>query len=205
MTSTLLNHPLTEAPPDDVTAARDGDREAFGRLYARYYDTVFRYAYFRVGRRSVAEDIAQDTFIRALRRVETFVWTGKDIGAWLVTITRNLTADYFKSGYYRLELQTEDTGSLMRPGGGNLDVADVAETCLDGFRDAWVRGLVARLNSEQHECITLRFFKGLSVAETATVMGKNEGAIKALQYRATRALYRMTQEAGNPLRGNPLP
>jgi len=53
---------------------------------------------------------------------------------------------------------------------------------------------VKQLGPEQQECIVLRFLQGLSVAETAQVMGKNEGAVKALQYRATRALGRLLPE-----------
>jgi RNA polymerase sigma-70 factor (ECF subfamily) len=57
---------------------------------------------------------------------------------------------------------------------------------------------VQRLNPEQRECIVLRFLQGFSVAETAHVMGKNEGAIKALQYRAVRALHRLLPEGFQP-------
>ena len=54
-----------------------------------------------------------------------------------------------------------------------------------------MRTAVKQLNPEQQECIVLRFLQGFSVAETAQTMGKNEGAIKALQYRAVRALARL--------------
>ena len=57
---------------------------------------------------------------------------------------------------------------------------------------------VAKLNADQQECIQLRFLQGLSVAETALAMGKNEGAIKALQYRAVRTLGRLLPAGFTP-------
>ena len=65
-----------------------------------------RYIYFRVGSHPLAEDLTSETFLRALRRITDFTWQGRDFGAWLVTIARNLVADHFKSGRYRLEITT---------------------------------------------------------------------------------------------------
>ncbi|MFF4088860.1 sigma-70 family RNA polymerase sigma factor [Streptomyces nigra] len=90
----------------DVDRAQHGDREAFGRLYDEYCDTVYRYIYYRVGGKATAEDLTSETFLRALRRIGTFTWQGRDFGAWLVTIARNLVADHFKSSRFRLEVTT---------------------------------------------------------------------------------------------------
>ena len=172
-----------------VERAQAGDAEAFGKIYDRYIDTVFRFVYFRIGNRQLAEDLTADTFLRALKRISSFTWQGRDLGAWLVTIARNLVADHFKSGRYRLEVTTGDV----------LD-ADTAERGPEGSPEAAVVDhitnvalltAVKQLNPEQQECIVLRFLQGFSVAETAQAMGKNEGAIKALQYRAVRALARL--------------
>ena len=91
-----------------VERAQAGESEAFGLIYDRYVDTVFRFVYFRVGNRQLAEDLTSDTFLRALKRIGSFTWQGRDLGAWLVTIARNLVADHFKSGRYRLEVTTGD-------------------------------------------------------------------------------------------------
>src|SRR5258706_133112 len=172
-----------------IERAQASDGAAFGLLYDRYFDTVFRFVYFRVGNRQLAEDLTADTFLRALKRISSFTWQGRDLGAWLVTIARNLVADHFKSGRYRLEVTTGDV----------LD-ADVADrgpegspelAVVDHITNVALLGAVRQLNPEQQECIVLRFLQGFSVAETAQAMGKNEGAIKALQYRAGRALHRL--------------
>ncbi|MET8175050.1 ECF subfamily RNA polymerase sigma factor, BldN family [Streptomyces clavifer] len=170
---------------DLVERAQAGEAEAFGRLYDQYSDTVYRYIYYRVGGKATAEDLTSETFLRALRRISTFTWQGRDFGAWLVTIARNLVADHFKSSRFRLEVTT----------GEMLDANEVArspeDSVLESLSNAALLQAVRRLNPQQQECVTLRFLQGLSVAETARVMGKNEGAIKTLQYRAVRTLARL--------------
>ncbi|MFC8668824.1 MULTISPECIES: ECF subfamily RNA polymerase sigma factor, BldN family [Streptomyces] len=173
---------------DLVERAQAGEAEAFGRLYDQYSDTVYRYIYYRVGGKATAEDLTSETFLRALRRIGTFTWQGRDFGAWLVTIARNLVADHFKSSRFRLEVTT----------GEMLDANEVErspeDSVLESLSNAALLDAVRRLNPQQQECVTLRFLQGLSVAETARVMGKNEGAIKTLQYRAVRTLARLLPE-----------
>ncbi|MFD9304708.1 ECF subfamily RNA polymerase sigma factor, BldN family [Streptomyces sp. NPDC060048] len=170
---------------DLVERAQAGEADAFGRLYDQYSDTVYRYIYYRVGGKATAEDLTSETFLRALRRISTFTWQGRDFGAWLVTIARNLVADHFKSSRFRLEVTT----------GEMLDANEVErspeDSVLESLSNAALLEAVRKLNPQQQECVTLRFLQGLSVAETARVMGKNEGAIKTLQYRAVRTLARL--------------
>jgi len=175
-----------------VERAQAGDAEAFGRIYDRYLDTVFRFIYFRVGNRQLAEDLTADTFLRALKRIGSFTWQGRDPGAWLVTIARNLVADHFKSGRYRLEVTTGDVLDADREDRGPEGSPEAA--VVDHITNVALLTAVKQLNPEQQECIVLRFLHGFSVAETAQAMGKNEGAIKALQYRAVRALARLLPE-----------
>ncbi|MBC9718700.1 sigma-70 family RNA polymerase sigma factor [Streptomyces sp. TRM66268-LWL] len=171
-----------------VERAQSGEADAFGRLYDQYSDTVYRYIYYRVGGKATAEDLTSETFLRALRRIGTFTWQGRDFGAWLVTIARNLVADHFKSSRFRLEVTT----------GEMLDANEVErspeDSVLESLSNAALLDAVRRLNPQQQECVTLRFLQGLSVAETARVMNKNEGAIKTLQYRAVRTLARLLPE-----------
>ncbi|MFF2042500.1 ECF subfamily RNA polymerase sigma factor, BldN family [Kitasatospora sp. NPDC048239] len=168
-----------------VERAQAGESEAFGRLYDHYSDTVYRYIYYRVGSRATAEDLTSETFLRALRRIGTFTWQGRDFGAWLVTIARNLVADHFKSSRFRLEVTT---GEMLD---SNECERSPEDSVLESLSNAALLDAVRRLNPQQQECVTLRFLQGLSVAETARIMGKNEGAIKTLQYRAVRTLARL--------------
>ncbi|HVI69108.1 MAG TPA: ECF subfamily RNA polymerase sigma factor, BldN family [Magnetospirillaceae bacterium] len=179
-----------------VERAQGGDTEAFGLIYDRYVDTIFRFIYFRVGNRPLAEDLTSDTFLRALKRISSFTWQGRDLGAWLVTIARNLVADHFKSGRYRLEVTTGDVLDADREDRGPEGSPEAA--VVDHITNVALLTAVKQLNPEQQECIVLRFLQGFSVAETAQAMGKNEGAIKALQYRAVRALARLLPEGFQP-------
>jgi RNA polymerase sigma-70 factor (ECF subfamily) len=165
-----------------VRAAQQGDGDAFGRLYDQYVDSVFRFVYYRVNDRALAEDFTSETFLRALRRISSINYQGRDIGAWFITIARNIVFDHAKSARYRLELTTGETIE------GN-DVDDGPELAvLTNLTNMRLLEAVNSLGEEQKECIVLRFLNGLSVAETASVMGKNDGAIKALQHRAVKRL-----------------
>ena len=179
-----------------VERAQAGESEAFGLIYDRYMDTVFRFIYFRVGNRQLAEDLTSDTFLRALKRIGSFTWQGRDLGAWLVTIARNLVADHFKSGRYRLEITTGDVLDADKEDRGPEGTPETA--VVDHITNVTLLTAVKQLNPEQQECIVLRFLQGFSVAETAKSMGKNEGAIKALQYRAVRALARLLPDGFRP-------
>ncbi|GAA2168686.1 hypothetical protein GCM10010403_30030 [Glycomyces rutgersensis] len=174
---------------DLVARAQDGDPNAFGEIYDRYSETVYRYIYFRVNNAQLAEDLASETFLRALRRISSFSWQGRAFGAWLVTIARNLVVDHFKSGRYRLEIVKPDVLGTDSP---ETDPTTSPETAaLEKLTNATLLTAVKKLNPDQQECIVLRFLQGFTVAETARTMGKNEGAVKALQYRAVRTLARL--------------
>jgi RNA polymerase sigma-70 factor (ECF subfamily) len=165
-----------------VGLAQDGDGEAFGQLYDRYVDTVYRFIYYRVNDRALAEDFTSETFLRALRRISTISYQGRDIGAWFVTIARNIVLDHMKSARHRLEITTADTIE------GNDREPSPEDAVLESLASARLMAAVKQLGDEQRECVMLRFIQGFSVSETATVMGKNDGAIKALQHRAVRKL-----------------
>lgn len=174
-----------------VQRAQAGDAEAFGELYDRYVDGVYRYVYYRVGSAQLAEDLTSETFLRALRRISSFTWQGRDVGAWFVTIARNLIADHYKSSRYRLEMTSDDMTTVSE----SRHVEEGPEDAvLEAMQNKVLLEAVKQLNAEQQECIVLRFLQGLSVAETAERMGKNDGAIKALQYRAIRSLGRLLPE-----------
>lgn len=167
-----------------VELAQRGDAEAFGLLYERYVDVVYRYVYVRVGSAHVAEDLTSETFLRALRRMDSFSWQGRDIAAWFITIARNLITDNAKSARFRLEVSTAD----MLDADEHVDAPE--SEVLQRLRDTRLLEAVKNLKPEQAECVVLRFLQGLSLAETAKVLGKTEGAVKQLQLRAVRALHR---------------
>lgn len=197
---------------DLVAAAQQGDTDAYGQLYRRYYETVFRFVLFRVSSRDRAEDLTSETFLRALSRIQTVSYQGRDIGAWFVTIARNLILDDVKSSRYRLEVPT---GSILDAAGDQTSPfsmrsvgftrqlkrtallisaleADPAQEAIDGIYHAQLRADLnacrARLTGMQRKVLVYRFDLGYTVEQTATAMGINSGAVKALQHRAVRRL-----------------
>ncbi|MEU7909830.1 sigma-70 family RNA polymerase sigma factor [Microbispora bryophytorum] len=168
-----------------VLRAKTGDSEAFGVLYDHYLELVYRYVYFRVGGHALAEDLTSETFLRALRGIAEFTWQGRDFGAWLVTIARNLVTDHYKSGRNRLEVTTAEIRDTPLDGPHIPENAVVANMVNEHVMHA-----IKQLGAEQQECVILRFLHGMSLEETAVIMGKKSGAIKALQFRAIRALAR---------------
>ena len=168
-----------------VELARNGDSEAFGHLYDHYHASVYRFLYYRVGSVPLAEDLTSETFFRALRSMGSFRWQGKDFGAWLMTIARNLTTDHYKSGRNRLEMTTED----MSPHDSATEGPETA--VLASLTNEALMEALRQLPSEQQECLVMRFLQGMSIAETAQVMGRSDGAIKQLQLRGVRNLAKL--------------
>jgi RNA polymerase sigma-70 factor, ECF subfamily len=162
--------------------AQDGDPQAFRQLHDRYAAPVRRFVASRVPD-SLADDLTNETFLRAWRALHNFRWQDRDPLAWLLTIARNLIADHWSLLRNRLEVPTEDltpTGNASTPGADDV-VLDRAEAA--GLRDA-----VSKLPPAQRRCVELRFLAELSVRETAVAMGRQDTAVRALQHRALRSL-----------------
>jgi RNA polymerase sigma-70 factor (ECF subfamily) len=105
-----------------------------------------------------------------------------------VTIARNLVVDHVKSSRYKLEVTT---GEMLD---GDQRAPSTEDEVLDRLRDERLLTAVRGLRADQAECVSLRFLQGLSLAETAEVMGRSAGAVKQLQLRAVRSLQRLLGE-----------
>jgi len=171
-----------------VELARKGDTEAFGLLYDHYNAAVYRFLFYRTRSVALAEDLTSETFFRALRSMTGFRWQGKDFGAWLMTIARNLATDHFKAGRTRLELTTEDMGL-------HDDATEGPERAvLASITNEILLEALAKLPHEQRDCVVMRFLQGLSIAETAAALGRSDGAVKQLQLRGIRNLAKLMPE-----------
>lgn len=171
-----------------VELARMGDKDAFGLLYDHYQPSVYRFLYYRTRSQTLAEDLTSETFFRALRSMNSFRWQGKDFGAWLMTIARNLTTDHFKAGRTRLEMTTED----MTP---HDDATEGPEgAVIAGLTNEALLKALTELPAEQRDCLVMRFLQGLSIAETAAALERSDGAVKQLQLRGVRNLAKLLPE-----------
>ncbi|WP_091094457.1 sigma-70 family RNA polymerase sigma factor [Micromonospora citrea] len=166
-----------------VARAQAGDAEAFGLVYDRYTDQVFRLIYRRVLDRQVAEDLTSETFLRALCNINSFRRPGGDFGAWVTTIARNLVINWQRSHQRRERPVAElrDAAPADRAPGPEAAAVDTLT------REALLAG-IEQLNPVQRQCITLRYLRELSIEETAQALGKTPMAIKSVQYKALKAL-----------------
>ena len=167
---------------DLVERAQAGDADAYGRIYALNVDSVYRFVHSRVGDRQLAEDLTSETFLRGLRRIDSFSWQGRDMVAWFITIARNLILDHVKSARTRMETTTGEMWDADEA------LAGVDESVIESDRARRLLSALAQLKPEQAECLSLRFLHERNLAETAEILGRTEGAVKQLQLRAIRAL-----------------
>lgn len=165
-----------------VERAKDLDADAFGQLYDMYYEGIYKYAYFKTGNAADGEDLASQVFSGALKGIQTFSWiTGSSFASWLFRIAHNVVVDYWrKRGQVRME-QIEDHVGLAND-------SDVATTVIGNLRYEKLQKALGQLPDDQSKVVVLRFVSGLSAKETAQVMGKTVGAIKAQQFRAVERL-----------------
>ena len=170
---------------EHVLAAQEGNAYSFSVLYDAYVDKVYAYCYHRVGNAQTAEDLTADVFMRALRRIGTFTWQGKDFGAWLITIARNRCHDHFKSARFRMESAVAEV--YDRVDHPLDDAKPEAELERNELRAA-VHEALGKLKDEHAEVLYHRFLQGEDVETTARIMNKKGPAIRALQYRALKAL-----------------
>jgi RNA polymerase sigma-70 factor (ECF subfamily) len=168
-----------------VELARSGDKEAFGLLYDHYHSSVYRFLFYRTRSQALAEDLTSETFFRALRSMSGFRWQGKDFGAWLMTIARNLATDHYKAGRTRLELTTDDMEA-------HDDVTEGPESAvLASLANVALLDALKSLPDEQRDCLIMRFLQGMTIAETAAALGRSDGAVKQLQLRGVRNLAKL--------------
>ena len=166
-----------------VKRAQQRDTAAFATIYEEYVDRVYRYILLRVGIHMDAEDLTEQVFLKALESIGSFKWRGAPFGAWHFRIAQNLVIDFQRRKARRPTAPLEDweavaTGDPQ----GDVELKLSIEELV---------AAVARLTEAQRQVIALRFGAGLSIAETAGAMNKNEGAVKALQHSAVASLRRI--------------
>ncbi len=162
-----------------VRRAQKRDQEAFAQLYEENFDKIYRYIALRIGNETEAEDMTQQVFLNALQSISSFKWKGIPFSAWLFRIAHNQVVDHLR--------KKKRTPVLLDE---SLAVSDdapqqVAERKLDIER---LLQATKKLTEAQREVISLRFTSELPIAQVAKIMGKSEGAVKALQHSGIVAL-----------------
>ena len=163
-----------------VRRAQQQDQQAFAQLYEEHFDKIYRYVSLRMGDRAEAEDITQQVFLKALRSISTFRWKGTPFSAWLFRIAHNQVVDYLRKKTKQATVPIDDSAISS---GNDPQLLIEQKLSIEQLISA-----TRRLTEAQREVISLRFTSELPIAQVAGIMGKSEGAIKALQHSAIVAL-----------------
>jgi RNA polymerase sigma-70 factor (ECF subfamily) len=183
---------LTELSDTELVELAKGNKEAFGVLYERYVEKIYKYIYYRTGNHHDAEDLTAGVFFRAMGHIEGYTERGVPFQAWLYRIAHNLMANWHRDRGRRKIIPLEDFVNSGLP----FDAPDIATEAKEE-RDALLAA-VSRLPEERQQLLTLKFVAHLSNAEIGQIMDRTEGAIKSLYHRTLIALREDmdTQETG---------
>lgn len=175
-----------------IAQARDGDRAALNTLVSSHWPAIYRLALAKTSNPEDAQEIAQDTFLRALAALPRYKETNATFKTYLSRITLNLIIDYYRRR--GRAPQVVDIADYNEP---IIDPdSRPEEAVLNTERREEVLCLLARLPDEQRQVIELRIVQGLAVADTARIMGKSVAAVKMLQQRALKKLKDLFTEQG---------
>ncbi|MCL4395932.1 MAG: sigma-70 family RNA polymerase sigma factor [Chloroflexi bacterium] len=175
--------PMRVAPRPSSARPRALDAQAFGRLYDSNVSKVYRYIYYKVGTAMQAEDLTAQVFMKAWEALDRYRWTQRPFSAWLFRIAHNLVVDHFRT--QRDTLSIEGLPFEIDAHAESLDI--LAQRKLTA---AELKKAISRLTDSQQQVIVLKFLEGYSTEETARIMRKDPGAVRALQHRALTALQR---------------
>lgn len=169
-----------------LSRARRGDENAVRDIYALYFPSIYRYIRLRVENATEAEDLASDVFVRLVKALRSANAPRSSLRGWLFQVARNGIADHHGKEK-RMTMTALD--EWIADGSEDLEISSIRS--LDAER---ARRSLSQLTSEQQEVLVFRFGQGLSLQETADIMGKNTNTIKQLQFRAVSALRRILSE-----------
>lgn len=165
-----------------VKRAVRGDGDAFGMLYERHLDAIYRYIHFRVGDELHAEDMTEEVFVKAWEALPRYKAGQHPFTSWLYRIAHNLVVDHHR----KRQTPTLPTADLERaPDGAALPEALLVK----GQTSEDLACAVQQLDEEAQQVVILRFVEGLSHREVAHIIGKSESASRVIQHRALTALH----------------
>jgi RNA polymerase sigma-70 factor (ECF subfamily) len=151
------------------------DPNAFGELYDRHFQQIYRFVFSRVREQTAAEDVTSEVFMKALKSLPRYQHTGRPFSAWLYQIAVNAVADH-----YRADRPTRDIEEMHDLASSEVGIEEQAAQ-RDELRRIWHH--VEKLPGQQRTAMVLKFQEDLKIEDIAIAMGKTEGAVKLLLHR----------------------
>jgi RNA polymerase sigma-70 factor (ECF subfamily) len=178
----MVNLDSNQSSPDDelVVQAIRGDKEAFGDLYERYLDQVYRYVYYRVADQNEAEDLTEQIFLKAWEGLPKAENGLNNFRAWLFRIGHNLVIDHYRTRKQTLSL--DQAQSMPDPGWSPESQLQANE------QSQHLAFSIQQLDPGLQQVLVCRFINGLNHAETAQIMGLSVGHVRVLQHRALKQI-----------------
>jgi RNA polymerase sigma-70 factor, ECF subfamily len=166
-----------------LRCAQRQDREAWSTIYDQFYPRVYAFLMTRLRDSNLAEDLASDVFVNALKAISTYEERGLELTAWLFRIAHNRLIDHYRRCSIRQSTSLDD----FEQGEATASSHSTKPECLDPDKIDIEIALRA-LGDDQRQVIHLRFVEGLTSGEVAAVLGKSLASVKILQHRALKAL-----------------
>jgi RNA polymerase sigma-70 factor (ECF subfamily) len=173
---------MKEADERLLVEAAQRDPSRFAELYQQNFERVYAFILRRVRERSHAEDLTSEVFHQALKNLNRYEWRGVPFAAWLLRIATNAIADHMHKAAREQSLAE---GEDVDPKAGMQEVE----------HRATLFALVTTLPTDQQTVIRMRFAEEKSIREIAKALGRTEGAVKQLQFRALEKLRAQTERA----------
>lgn len=171
-----------------IGRAQRGDPEAFGQIYELFIDSIYSYVLGLVGRPVDAEDITAGLFLDLLEKIDRFSWRGAGFEAWLFRMARNDVIDHFRRTK-RSSREIELSEAINPPATDRIE--QIAEAEWDQRKLLWA---IRQLSEDQQQVVLLKLMVNFSNRQIGEVISKSEGAVKALQFRALKALRIILEE-----------
>lgn len=165
-----------------IRRAQERDQVALTQLYEENFDRIYRYIVLKISDRTEAEDMTQQVFLNALKSISSYKFKGMPFSSWLYRIAHNQVVDYFRKKSKQATVPLDESLPIPATDGSPEHLAEKKVEIEEVVTAA------RKLTSAQQEVISLRFASELSITEVAGVMGRSEGAVKALQHSAIVAL-----------------
>lgn len=169
-----------------VLKAQKGDTEAFGKIYDELVKPVYRYIYYRV-EPQIAEDLTEETFLKVWQNLKKYKQGKHPFSSWVFKIAHNLVCDYYRKNQ-------ESTSEI------DENIADPQENVHPGhkitiqFTQIQLRKAIKKLPENSQQVIVLKYINDLDNNEIAKTIGKSEGAIRTIQFRALKQLRSILEE-----------
>lgn len=173
--------------PGLLAKAKGGEEAALAEIYSLYFKKIYRFIFYRVSHKEVAEDLAEEVFLKAFGKISSINETGAFEG-WLYQIARNLVIDYYRQK--KLTVPLDEIENTLVYESNIIDILNLQQ------QQKVLLEILKELGAEQQAVIKMKFLEGLENSEIAGLLNKSEGAIRVIQHRAITKLHELIKKLG---------